>query len=84
MNIKILNITLIFGLVFNLSVLANCDLTQIKDLEKKKDGAVRLFARNGSFENAILEKSKDCSTDEIILDLSQSTNIEYFDFVTKM
>ena len=84
MNIKYLNITLIFGLIFNISVFANCDLTQIKDLEKKKDGAVRLFARNGSFESAILEKSKDCSTDEIILDLSQSENIEYFDFVAKM
>ena len=84
MNIKFLNITLIFGLIFNLSVYANCDLTQIKDLERKKDGAVRLFARTGSFESAILEKSKDCSTDEIIFDLSQSENIEYFDFVTKM
>ena len=84
MNIKFLNITLIFGLIFNLSVFANCDLTQIKDLERKKDGAVRLFARTGSFETAILEKSKDCSTDEILFDLSQSENIEYFDFVTKM
>ena len=84
MNIKFLNTTLIFGLIFNLSVYANCDLTQIKDLERKKDGAVRLFARTGSFESAILEKSKDCSTDEIIFDLSQSENIEYFDFVTKM
>ena len=84
MNIKYLNITLIFGLIFNLSVFANCDLTQIKDLEKKKDGAVRLFARTGSFETAILEKSKDCSTDEILFDISQSESIEYFDFVTKM
>ena len=57
MNIKILNITLIFGLIFNLSVFANCDITQIKDLERKKDGSVRLFERNGSFESAILEKS---------------------------
>ena len=84
MSFKYLKITLIFGLFFNLSVFANCDLTKIKDLEKKKDGAVRLFARAGSFENAILEKSKDCATEEIIFDLSQSENMEYFDFVTKM
>ena len=84
MKIKYFNVTLIFGLLFNISVFANCDLTQIKDLEKKKDGAVRLFARTGSFEAAVLEKSKDCATDEIILDLMQSENIEYFDFVTKM
>ncbi len=84
MKIKYFNVTLIFGLLFNISVFANCDLTQIKDLERKKDGAVRLFARTGSFEAAVLEKSKDCATDEIILDLMQSENIEYFDFVTKM
>lgn len=84
MRIKLFSITLIFGLLFNVSVFANCDLTQIQDLEKKKDGAVRLFARNGAFEAAVLEKSKDCATDDIILDLVQSENIEYFDFVTKM
>lgn len=81
---KYLKIILLFGLFFNLSVYANCDLTQIKDLEKKKDGAVRLFSRTGLFENAILNKSKDCATDEIIFDLTQSENMEYFDFVTKM
>jgi hypothetical protein len=84
MNIKYLRITLLFGLFFNLSVFANCDLTQIKDLEKKKDGAVRLFARTGSFENSILNKSKDCATDEIIFDLSQNENMDYFNFVAKM
>ena len=84
MRIKLFSSTLIFGLLFNVSVFANCDLTQIQDLEKKKDGAVRLFARNGAFEAGVLEKSKDCATDDIILDLVQSENIEYFDFVTKM
>ena len=81
MRIKLFNLTLIFGLLFNVSVFASCDLTQIKDLEKKKDGAVRLFARSGSFEAAVLEKSKDCATDDIILDLVQSQNIEYFDLI---
>ena len=63
---------------------ANCDLTQVPDLERKKDGAVRLFARIGSFEKDILDKSSDCATDDIIVDLIQQETMEYFDFVNKM
>ncbi|GIR20067.1 hypothetical protein CM15mP35_03280 [bacterium] len=47
--------TIYFLIVFSLLLtskisFANCDLTQIADLERKKDGAVRLFARTGTFE----------------------------------
>ena len=54
------------------------------DLERKKDGAVRLFARIGSFEKDILDKSSDCATDDIIVNLTQQETMEYFDFVNKM
>ncbi len=82
---KLAVITISFFLVFfTQNVFASCDLTQVKDLERKKDGAVRLFARNGNFEAAILDESNDCATDEILVDLTQSEKIEYFDFVEKM
>ena len=52
--------TIYFLIVFSLLLtskisFANCDLTQIADLERKKDGAVRLFARTGTFEKNILD-----------------------------
>ena len=82
---KLTIITLSFFLIFlTKNIFASCDLTQVKDLERKKDGAVRLFARNGNFEAAILDKANDCATDDIIIDLTQNEKIEYFDFVTKM
>ena len=63
--------TIYFLIVFSLLLtskisFANCDLTQIADLERKKDGAVRLFARTGTFEKNILDKSSDCALDDII------------------
>ena len=81
--------TIYFLIVFSLLLtskisFANCDLTQIADLERKKDGAVRLFARTGTFEKNILDKSSDCALDDIIVDLTQQETIEYFDFVNKM
>tara|TARA_B100001287_G_scaffold273080_1_gene275881 strand:- start:984 stop:2210 length:1227 start_codon:yes stop_codon:yes gene_type:complete len=82
---KITAITLSILLIFLVrTAYATCDLTQVKDLERKKDGAVRLFARTGNFEAAILDGSNDCATDDILVDLTQSEKIEYFDFVEKM
>ena len=36
------------------------------------------------FEKDILDKSSDCSTDDILVDLIQQETMEYFDFVNKM
>ena len=46
---------------------ANCDLTQIADLERKKMEQF-VFLLEQVFEN-ILDKSLDCALDDIIVDL---------------
>ena len=53
---------------------ANCDLTQIADLEKRKMEQFVFFARTGTFEKNILDKSSDCALDDIIVEFLTRNN----------
>jgi len=65
--IKLVTISFFTLFLITTSVLANCDLTVVNDLERKKDGAVRLLARDNDLNNSILNKAKDCEVDDIFV-----------------
>ena len=56
-------IFIIFTTFLSTSLFANCNLSQITDLERKKEGAVRLLARDNDLNNFILNKAKECEED---------------------
>jgi len=79
--IKLVTISFFTLFLITTSVLANCDLTVVNDLERKKDGAVRLLARDNDLNNSILNKAKDCEVDDIFVVTSLQKEFDYFPFV---
>jgi len=77
-------LVILFSICFSSSLYANCDLTQITDLERKKEGAVRLLARDNSLNNFILNKAKECESDGIIIKNTFVEDYDYFPFIQKM
>ena len=84
MNYKKTLIFIVITLIFSSSLFANCDLTQIKDLERKKEGAVRLLARDNDLNNYILNKAKECEIDEILVNNTLIEDYDYFPFIQTM
>ena len=85
-KMKIINfiIAIILSILISSSVFATCDLTEIKDLEKKKDGAVRLLARDNNINNFILDVAKECENDDILVKNTALQDYDYFPFVQTM
>ena len=84
MNIKNFTLTIIASLLLNSSIFAKCNLTEIKDLERKKDGAVRLLARDSNINNFILNIAKECENNDILIKITSLKDYDYFPFVQTM
>ena len=77
-------IFIIFTTFLSTSLFANCNLSQITDLERKKEGAVRLLARDNDLNNFILNKAKECEEDGIIVTSTLVSDYDYFPFIQTM
>ena len=73
-----------FSLLLSFNLSANCDLTKVENLEKKKDGAVRLLTRDNNINSYILNKAKECESEDIIITNTLIIDYDYFPFIQSM